>query len=332
MSISTEEKDRYLRETAIVLAREGFQTGKTDTGKLRVLLDGAPLCEVTENGGITYRNEDINEPERVAAKDMVYEIVRNTAEYMRQMETAPFLKADGLEDGYKVLADFNGTVLAGVQSKHGVHFVTWDWAYGHTGVCHGHYFMENYGWTKYMIEQIITDYAAATLDFSAVIFRYFNPVGAHPSGLIGEAPNGAPNNLMPYITQVATGKRKQLSVFGADYDTPDGTCIRDYIHIMDIAAGHTAALPFCTSHKGVEVINLGTGMGHSVLELISAFENATGIHIPFQIVGRRAGDIPVCFASAEKAKVLLGWQATRSLQDMCRDAWNWQQKNPDGFI
>lgn len=189
-----------------------------------------------------------------------------------------------------------------------------------------------YGWTKYMIEQIITDYAAATPDFSAVIFRYFNPVGAHPSGLIGEASNGAPNNLMPYITQVATGKRKQLSVFGADYDTPDGTCIRDYIHIMDIAAGHTAALPFCTSHKGVEVINLGTGMGHSVLELISAFENATGIHIPFQIVGRRAGDIPVCFASAEKAKALLGWQATRTLSDMCRDAWNWQQKNPDGFM
>lgn len=148
MSISTEEKDRYLRETAIVLAREGFQTSKTDTGKLRVLLDGAPLCEVTENGGITYRNEDINEPERVTAKDMVYENVRITAEYMRQMETAPSLKAEGLEDGYKVLADFNGTVLAGVQSKHGVHFVTWDWAYGHTGVCHGHYFMENYAGAK----------------------------------------------------------------------------------------------------------------------------------------------------------------------------------------
>lgn len=148
MSISTEEKDRYLRETAIVLAREGFQTGKTDTGKLRVLLDGAPLCEVTENGGITYRNEDISEPERVAAKDMVYEIVRNTAEYMRQMETAPFLKADGLEDGYKVLADFNGTVLAGVQSKHGVQFVTWDWDYDRIGVVHGHYFMENYDGAK----------------------------------------------------------------------------------------------------------------------------------------------------------------------------------------
>ena len=143
MSISTEEKDRYLRETAIVLAREGFQTDRTDTGKLRVLLDGALLCEVTENGGITYRNEDINEPERVAAKDIVYENVRITAEYMRQMETAPFLKADGLEDGYRVLADFNGTVLAGVQSKHGVYFVTWDWDYDRTGVVHGHYFMEN---------------------------------------------------------------------------------------------------------------------------------------------------------------------------------------------
>ena len=148
MSISAEEKNRYLRETAIVLAREGFHTDRTHIGRLRVLLDGAPLCEVTENGGITYRNEDIDEPERLDAKDMVYEIVRNTAEYMRQLETAPFLKADGLEDGYKVLADFNGTVLAGVQSKHGVHFVTWDWTYGHTGVCHGHYFMENYGRTE----------------------------------------------------------------------------------------------------------------------------------------------------------------------------------------
>ena len=138
MSISTEEKDRYLRETAIVLAREGFQTGKTDTGKLRVLLDGAPLCEVTENGGITYRNEDINEPERVVAKDIVYENVRITAEYMQQMETAPSLKADSLEDGYKVLADFNDIVLAGIQSKYGVQFVTWDWSFDRKGVCVGY--------------------------------------------------------------------------------------------------------------------------------------------------------------------------------------------------
>ena len=138
MSISTEEKARYLRETAIVLAREGFQTDRTDIGKLRVLLDGAPLCEVTENGGITYRNEDINEPERVVAKDIVYENVRITAEYMQQMETAPSLKADGLEDGYKVLADFNDIVLAGIQSKYGVQFVTWDWSFDRKGVCVGY--------------------------------------------------------------------------------------------------------------------------------------------------------------------------------------------------
>ena len=148
MNISAEEKNRYLREAEVVLAREGFLTDRTNADRLRVLLDGLPLCEVPESGGVTYRMVDISTPERVAAKDMVYEIVRNTAEYMRQMETAPFLKADGLEDGYKVLADFNGTVLAGVQSKHGVHFVTWDWAYGHTGVCHGHYFMENYAGAK----------------------------------------------------------------------------------------------------------------------------------------------------------------------------------------
>ena len=148
MSISAEVKDHYLREAAIVLSREGFHTDRTQTGGLRVLLDGSPLCEVTESGGVAYRNEDIYEPERIAAKDRVYEIVRTTAEYIRQMETAPALKADGLEDGYKALADFNGTVLAGVQSKHGVHFVTWDWAYGHTGVCHGHYFMENYAGSK----------------------------------------------------------------------------------------------------------------------------------------------------------------------------------------
>ena len=151
MSISAEEKNRYLREAAIVLAREGFRTDRTDTGKLRVLLDGAPLCEVTENGGITYRNEDINELERVAAKDKVYEIVRTTAEYMRQMEQALPLKASGLEGGYKVLADFNGTVLAGVESKHGVHFVTWDCAYGHTGVSR---FGRNYKETGNYLERI----------------------------------------------------------------------------------------------------------------------------------------------------------------------------------
>ena len=145
---SKDSQTRYLREAAIVLAKEGFQSDEIHADRLCILLDGSPLCEVTETGGVAYRNEDIDEPERIAAKGKVYEIVKTTAEYMRQLETAPSLKADGLEDGYKVLADFNGTVLAGVQSKHGVHFVTWDWAYGHTGVCHGHYFMENYAGAK----------------------------------------------------------------------------------------------------------------------------------------------------------------------------------------
>ncbi|WP_337414352.1 hypothetical protein [Vescimonas sp.] len=145
---SKDLKTRNLREAAIVLSREGFHTDRTHTDRLCVQLDGSPLCEVTESGGVAYRNEDIDEPERIAAKDKAYEIVKTTAEYMRQMETAPSLKADGLEGGYKVLADFNGTVLAGVQSKHGVHFVTWDWDYGHTGVCQGHYFMEDYAGAK----------------------------------------------------------------------------------------------------------------------------------------------------------------------------------------
>ena len=145
---SKDSQTRYFREAAIVLSKEGFQLDEVHTDRLCILLDGSPLCEVTESGGVAYRNEDIDEPGRIDAKDKVYEIVRTTAEYMRQMETAPALKADGLENGYKVLADFNGIVLAGVQSKHGVHFVTWDWAYGHTGVCHGHYFMENYAGAK----------------------------------------------------------------------------------------------------------------------------------------------------------------------------------------
>ena len=145
---SKDSQTRYFREAAIVLAKEGFQLDEVHTDRLCILLDGSPLCEVTESGGVAYRNEDIDEPERIAAKDKAYEIVKTTAEYMRQMETAPSLKADGLEGGYKVLADFNGTVLAGVQSKHGVHFVTWDWDYGHTGVCQGHYFMEDYAGAK----------------------------------------------------------------------------------------------------------------------------------------------------------------------------------------
>jgi UDP-glucose 4-epimerase len=182
-----------------------------------------------------------------------------------------------------------------------------------------------YGWTKYMIEQILRDTVAAYPEMSVVLLRYFNPIGAHPSGLIGEKPNGIPNNLMPYITQVAQGIRPKLSVFGDDYPTPDGTGVRDYIHVVDLAKGHVAALQYCDKNTGCEVFNLGTGQGYSVLDLINAFERVNGIKVPYEIVGRRPGDIATCYADPKKAETVLGWKAELGIDDMVRDAWRWQQ-------
>ena len=188
-----------------------------------------------------------------------------------------------------------------------------------------------YGWTKYMIEQILTDVAHANPDWSVALLRYFNPIGAHASGLIGEDPVGIPNNLMPYITQVASGKLSQLRVFGNDYNTPDGTGVRDYIHVVDLARGHVAACDYLMQNTGCQVFNLGTGDGYSVLDLVKAFERVNGINIPYAIVERRAGDVARCFANASKAKELLHWQAEKSLDDMCRDSWRWQSNNPNGY-
>ena len=182
-----------------------------------------------------------------------------------------------------------------------------------------------YGWTKYMIERILTDAAAANPDMSVVLLRYFNPIGAHESGLIGEKPNGIPNNLMPYITQVAIGQLDHLRVFGDDYPTPDGTGVRDYIHVVDLAKGHLAALHYSESHKGTEIINLGTGTGYSVMDVIHAFEKANGVRIPYEIAPRRSGDIAVCYADPTKAHQLLGWHTEKTLEDMCADSWRWQQ-------
>jgi UDP-glucose 4-epimerase len=188
-----------------------------------------------------------------------------------------------------------------------------------------------YGWSKLMIEQIITDYAKASSEVSAIILRYFNPIGAHESGLIGENPAGIPNNLMPYISQVAIGRLEKLRVFGGDYPTKDGTGVRDYIHVTDLAKGHVAALKYAEKHKGLEIFNLGTGVGSSVLDIISAFEKATGVKIPYEITDRRPGDVAEYYANPQKAERLLGWKAEKSLEDACRDAWNWQQKNPFGY-
>lgn len=188
-----------------------------------------------------------------------------------------------------------------------------------------------YGWTKSMMEQILTDAAAADPDLSVVLLRYFNPIGAHESGLIGEDPQGIPNNLMPYIAQVAVGRRDHLTVFGDDYDTPDGTCRRDYIHVMDLADGHLRAIEYAARHTGTEIFNLGTGDPYSVLDVVKAFEKASGVTIKYQIGPRRAGDIQDCWANADKAHAVLGWKAQRGLEQMCRDSWNWQSKNPNGY-
>ena len=188
-----------------------------------------------------------------------------------------------------------------------------------------------YGWTKYMCEQILRDTAMASADWAVALLRYFNPIGAHDSGMIGEDPQDIPNNLMPFIAQTAVGRRECLSVYGDDYDTPDGTGVRDYVHVVDLAAGHVAAVRYLETHRGVGVFNLGTGKGVSVLELVSAFEKATGVRIPKKTAGRRPGDLPICYASTEKARRELNWEAKKTIEDACADSWRWQSNNPDGY-
>lgn len=188
-----------------------------------------------------------------------------------------------------------------------------------------------YGWTKSMLEQVLTDIQKADHEWNVVLLRYFNPVGAHKSGRIGENPNGIPNNLMPYITQVAVGKRKELGVFGNDYDTPDGTGVRDYIHVVDLANGHVYALKAIERKCGLGIYNLGTGHGYSVLDMVKAFVKVNGVEVPYSIKPRRAGDIGTCYSNPAKAKAELGWEAKYGIEDMVRDSWNWQSQNPNGY-
>ncbi len=188
-----------------------------------------------------------------------------------------------------------------------------------------------YGWTKWMQEQILTDIHTADPEWNVILLRYFNPIGAHKSGLIGEDPKGIPNNLLPYVAQVAIGKLPEINVFGNDYDTPDGTGVRDYIHVVDLARGHVKAIERFAKKDGVFICNLGTGHGYSVLDVIHAFEKACGKELPYVIRERRPGDIATCYSSPAKAEKELGWTAEFDLEDMCRDSWNWQQKNPNGY-
>ena len=188
-----------------------------------------------------------------------------------------------------------------------------------------------YGWTKWMCEQILRDATTADPELSVVLLRYFNPIGSHESGIIGEDPQGIPNNIFPYITQVAVRRLPKLTVFGNDYDTPDGTGVRDYIHVVDLARGHVAAVPYAKEHTGTEIINLGTGRGTSVLEMVEAFQRVNNVEIPYVIGPRRPGDVAVCYANADRAWELLGWKAEKDLDDMCRDGFRWQTMNPMGY-
>jgi UDP-glucose-4-epimerase len=186
-----------------------------------------------------------------------------------------------------------------------------------------------YGWTKIFIEQILADTAKANPDFSVILLRYFNPVGAHSSGIIGENPTEIPTNLFPYISQVAFGKLNELKIYGNNYPTKDGTGIRDYIHIVDLAKGHVAALDYAQKHKGSEIINIGTGVGYSVLDIVKAFEETNNVKVPYKIAERRSGDVAECYADASKAALLLNWKAEKTLEDMCKDAWRWQKKSEE---
>lgn len=231
-------------------------------------------------------------------------------------------------------------VLVDVMRKHGcknIIFSSSATVYGDpamipiTEECPKGYCTNPYGQTKWMLEEVLKDVHHADPEWNVVLLRYFNPIGAHPSGKIGEDPNGIPNNLMPYITQVAVGKREELGVFGNDYDTPDGTGVRDYIHVCDLAAGHVCALKAIERNCGLAVYNLGTGHGYSVLDVVKAFEKANGIKIRYSIKLRRAGDIATCYCNPAKAKAELGWEAHYGIEEMCRDSWNWQKNNPNGY-
>ena len=188
-----------------------------------------------------------------------------------------------------------------------------------------------YGWTKSMMEQILEDAAKADKELSVILLRYFNPIGAHGSGKIGEDPQGIPNNLMPYVSQVAVGRRECLTIFGNDYPTPDGTCRRDYIHVVDLAKGHVKAIDYILANKGVEIFNLGTGTPYSVTEIVDTFEKVNGIKVNHVYGSRREGDLAELYANADKAFNVLGWKAEKTLEDMCRDSWNWQKNNPNGY-
>ena len=281
-------------------------------------------CDIRDREGLDkiFKTEKIDSVIHFAGLKAVGESVQKPLEYFDNNITGTLVLLDVMrKNGCKKIVFSSSATVYGTKN---ISPLTEDMEIG--GVTNP------YGRTKYMIECILQDLYVSDKDWSICLLRYFNPIGAHKSGTMGEAPNGIPNNLMPYITQVAIGKRDHLSVFGNDYDTPDGTCVRDYIHVVDLAEGHVAALKkFDDPHCGVKIYNLGTGVGYSVLDIVHAFEKCVGHKIPYEIKPRRAGDIPECYADCTKAYEELGWKAQKTLDDMCADSWRWQTQNPNGY-
>ncbi len=280
-------------------------------------------CDIRDREGLDkiFKTEKIDSVIHFAGLKAVGESVQKPLEYFDNNITGTLVLLDVMrKNGCKKIVFSSSATVYGTKN---ISPLTEDMEIG--GV------KNPYGRTKYMIECILQDLYVSDKDWSICLLRYFNPIGAHKSGTMGEAPNGIPNNLMPYITQVAIGKRDHLSVFGNDYDTPDGTCVRDYIHVVDLALGHVKAVQKVEGEKGVFIYNLGTGKGYSVLDVVNAFKKASGIDIKYEIVARRAGDLAVCYSDPSKAYKELGWKAERDIEEMCEDSWRWQKQNPNGY-
>lgn len=280
-------------------------------------------CDIRDREGLDkiFKTEKIDSVIHFAGLKAVGESVQKPLEYFDNNITGTLVLLDVMrKNGCKKIVFSSSATVYGTKN---ISPLTEDMEIG--GVTNP------YGRTKYMIECILQDLYVSDKDWSICLLRYFNPIGAHKSGTMGEAPNGIPNNLMPYITQVAIGKRDHLSIFGNDYDTPDGTCVRDYIHVVDLALGHVKAVQKVEGEKGVFIYNLGTGKGYSVLDVVNAFKKASGIDIKYEIVARRAGDLAVCYSDPSKAYKELGWKAERDIEEMCEDSWRWQKQNPNGY-
>ncbi|AZP04928.1 UDP-glucose 4-epimerase GalE [Jeotgalibaca ciconiae] len=305
--------DNYSNSKPEVLNRIKQITGKEFTFYEADLLDKAALEEI-------FSKESIDSVIHFAGFKAVGESVAMPIEYYHNNITGTLILLDVMRANNVKKIVFSSS--ATVYGMNNVSPLTEDMATSATNP---------YGYTKVMIEQILQDVYVSDNKWDIALLRYFNPIGAHESALIGEDPSGIPNNLMPYITQVAIGKRPQLSVFGDDYDTPDGTGVRDYIHVVDLAKGHLKALESFASLPGVGIYNLGTGVGYSVLDLVNNFQKANDVEIPYVIADRRPGDIGTCYADASRAEKILNWKTEKDLEDMCRDSWNWQKNNPNGY-